>query len=344
MIHVGILKGIAILLIVAFHICGQIYHSEPKWFRLLSYQGVPVFFLLSGIGLTYSVLSKNFGDKKINHWGKWYLKRSIRILPLYWLILFITFSLYFIDLNIIRIAVSQQSEKALLDFVVHFFLINIYFEETYFSINVAWWFLATIVHFYLLFPFIFSVYKHKINRIPSVVLVIVFYYLNKNYHFINNQIALSFMYFFLGIILSFINTTKFYNYIKKYSLVLVLSLFFLSIFFLCSLRGNISNYFPKYTYELFSLSFTSFLYVSSHLLVYIQPLRKVNYFLESIGSYSYALFLVHWGFIYPIINYFDTTQVGIMVYLVFVLSLSKLLTIIDKKTTSLLMIKTKLSV
>ena len=65
--HVNALKGLSILLIVAFHICGQIFQGEPRLFRTLSYFGVNIFFLLSGVGLTYSFLSKTLENPKTNN-------------------------------------------------------------------------------------------------------------------------------------------------------------------------------------------------------------------------------------------------------------------------------------
>ena len=42
--YLNIAKGIAITLIVLFHIIGQVLGGDPKWLRMISYQGVHVFF------------------------------------------------------------------------------------------------------------------------------------------------------------------------------------------------------------------------------------------------------------------------------------------------------------
>lgn len=297
MTHVNALKGLSILFIVAFHICGQIFYSEPKWFRPLSYQGVNVFFLLSGVGLTYSILSKKLENQKITKWIYWYIKRGIRILPLYWLILLITFLIYIFDLNIIRIAANKQSGSAIFDFVTHFFLIHIYYKKTYFSINVAWWFLATIVHFYLLFPLIINIYKHKLLQFPLIGIVAIIFWLNKQQNFIPNQIAISFIFFFLGIVLTFFDIEHVNKFITSHSYILSLTLLSLSIFTFCSLNGYITKIFKTYTYELFAFFLTSLLYIIS--IVYVNMSAK-SLLLKPSLTYLNSVVHIHIQYFYYI--------------------------------------------
>ncbi|NEQ28376.1 MAG: acyltransferase family protein, partial [Microcoleus sp. SIO2G3] len=65
-------KGLAIVWIV-------LIHWRPEWF---GWQGVHVFIVLSGFGLTYSSLKR---DSDIS-WKKWYVKRFRKVLPPYWMV------------------------------------------------------------------------------------------------------------------------------------------------------------------------------------------------------------------------------------------------------------------
>ena len=60
-------KGLAIAWVFLFH-------YEPGWF---GWQGVHVFIVLSGFGLTYSCLKKSDNIS----WKQWYLSRFEKILP-----------------------------------------------------------------------------------------------------------------------------------------------------------------------------------------------------------------------------------------------------------------------
>ena len=74
------IRGIAILLVM-------IGHSWPR-LSLLAVSGVSLFFVLSGFLIT-RILVNNVG--KPNYFRRFYTRRALRIWPLYYLILGITF-------------------------------------------------------------------------------------------------------------------------------------------------------------------------------------------------------------------------------------------------------------
>ena len=345
------MKGFSITLIIAHHICGQLFHENPKWFSILSYQGVNAFFLLSGIGLTYSLLSKNEAKQNIHDWVNWYLKRSIRILPSYWIVLLTTFFLFLIGCHLLSIRVSKNFNLALFDFAAHFFLINIYFKATFYSINVAWWFLATIAHFYLFFPLLFNLCKNKKTRFSLVIFILLLEQFNRKFHFINGQISLSFVFFSTGIFLAFYLQDITEKFIKQYPFLLFVAFFCLSSALLCSLTDLIPNILGTYDFLLFSLFFVSFLYVVSFLGVDFLESRSssvtsgwglngrliaktIRFVFEILGKNSYALFLIHWGFIHPVFVRFSNFFVGLFVFSAIILFSSIILTSLDNTITS----------
>src|SRR5262249_2812065 len=77
-------KGVAILAVV-------LYHIFKLWF---GWQGVHVFIVLSGFGLTRSLLSK---PSPVN-WGEWFRRRAFRILPPYLMAVGGGFALFLVSL------------------------------------------------------------------------------------------------------------------------------------------------------------------------------------------------------------------------------------------------------
>ena len=87
------LRGLAILLVLSFHyINNNLLHSTGKLGRLLAkltsfgWVGVDLFFVLSGF-LISSILFRNKESKK--YFSTFYLRRIIRIIPNYYLLIFI---------------------------------------------------------------------------------------------------------------------------------------------------------------------------------------------------------------------------------------------------------------
>lgn len=87
------LRGIAILLVISFHyLNNQLTHSVNKWGILLGkvtsfgWVGVDLFFVLSGF-LIGSILIRNKGSN--TYFSSFYLRRLVRIIPNYYLLLVI---------------------------------------------------------------------------------------------------------------------------------------------------------------------------------------------------------------------------------------------------------------
>lgn len=104
-------KGIAIVWIF-------IVHYKGGWF---GWQGVHIFIVLSGFGLTYSCLTR---DEKTQ--GKaWYLRRFRRVLPVYWLV--VLCSLPF--LIVFQIVLGSEIWSALIRTFLDFLLLRNFFEQ-----------------------------------------------------------------------------------------------------------------------------------------------------------------------------------------------------------------------
>ena len=77
------LMGMAILWIALFH--SEIDVGPLKMIKEAGYGGVDIFFFLSGLGLAYGWIHKR------QRLGHFYKRRFLRIIPTYWMIVFVYF-------------------------------------------------------------------------------------------------------------------------------------------------------------------------------------------------------------------------------------------------------------
>lgn len=137
-------KGLAIAWIFFFHF-------QPSWF---GWQGVHVFIVLSGFGLTYSCRKKN---EKIL-WKKWYLKRFERILPTYWLVSLSGFLIMVCVYILKRQDVAANVFKSVISIFLGLFLLQNFSYQTIFypPTSDPLWFVPLIVGCYLVFPWLYN--------------------------------------------------------------------------------------------------------------------------------------------------------------------------------------------
>ncbi len=88
---IQVMRGIACLLVLAFHVALQLdtYYgiSWPKVLFAQGYAGVDLFFVISGFVIAYSSQSL---IGRPTFFGRYWLKRLVRIYPLYWLVLILS--------------------------------------------------------------------------------------------------------------------------------------------------------------------------------------------------------------------------------------------------------------
>ncbi len=105
-------------------------------------QGVGVFVLFSGFGLTYSLVKRGTGEPA---WGKWYRRRFVRLFPIYWLAHFLLLVLPFQvhDPVDYRFLLSLLGDRiAPIDTVFYYFV-------------PSWWFVGLLLQLYIVFPLLY---------------------------------------------------------------------------------------------------------------------------------------------------------------------------------------------
>ena len=147
------LRGFAILLVFIFHYGGGSSSPNPLLHfvglvRVGLWIGVPLFFVLSGYLIT-GILWVSFSDP--NWWRNFYIRRSLRIFPLYYL------SLAIIGITALAFGDVRQ-------FFRHIWPFTLYLQNLPFAFTMAdlgspargdiYWSLAVEEHFYLVWPFL----------------------------------------------------------------------------------------------------------------------------------------------------------------------------------------------
>ncbi|MBI5766612.1 MAG: acyltransferase [Verrucomicrobia bacterium] len=128
---IDVAKGVAILAIVYFHLCGEV--GAPYAFGTQA--GVDTFLILSGFGLTVSPMSGGFRE--------FFARRLFRLLPAYWLVLVAV-----VLLNLI----AFHSRISWPDVGLHLVCAHLLGgEHPAFALVTAWWFMGLIVPLYVVY-------------------------------------------------------------------------------------------------------------------------------------------------------------------------------------------------
>lgn len=266
------LKGIAILTVVGGHFSGRFMPYEIPFF---GNHFIAFFFILSGVGLYFSLGTRNANDTSL---FAFYVKRFIRIYPLYW----VNFSLDML---------FDPAQSISFDTIYDFFLIH-------FTAPPRLWFLHALIPCYVFAPAIYSVVKrYDLRSIP--IFVALFIGINFVLHLFSAPNVRCWTYrdiYFSQYLLFCIGMTfpvifKRIGAIDSYLLrISVFVVMLLSFIFtndhvnLETIPGNNSLLF-RYLFVLSTLLF-SYLFINS--LAIRLPLKRT---LCLIGSYTYSIYL-----------------------------------------------------
>lgn len=236
--------------------------------------GVELFIILSGYLAFLSLNKKNSGGGIIDY----YKKRSIRLLPLYFIII-----LYYL-LTELFIWKSIPTDELKLNWFRYIFLLNGFVgSETYFWGNLGiTWTIPLFAFFYLIAPFLNKIIK---NVWQTLILFAIAYLLgaisirylqigaNRTLSWFNNFIYLK--YFCLGIIIYFIEKGN-YN-IQGIALFAIVCI-------------------PFAVFELVEMQYAiifCIIFIASNMLDFSKMPKKVSKIINLLDEYSYTLYLGH---------------------------------------------------
>jgi len=162
------LRGFAALWVVLYHM-SEGHHIPiistviPAWLVSILFDaghlGVPIFFVLSGFVMAYTVKQTPFSGKNAN---KFLLRRFIRLSPPYYFAIAVALALNLVKAKALGVAALPIS---LNDVIAHMTYLQLLFSST--EINAVFWTLSIEVQFYFAFAFLIFISDSIYARIQS---------------------------------------------------------------------------------------------------------------------------------------------------------------------------------
>ena len=286
------LRGLAALCVALFH-----YPSTSFLFFRNGYQGVYFFFILSGF-----VISLNYSNKiiTVKDLINFQIKRFYRLYPLHFftlfLVLFVQITKYFvIYYSSLDHGTNHYSDwYSFKNFVANLFLIQSIFNNFYiFSWNASSWSISAEFYTYILFGFLFLIFK-KYKFLPIAIFAYIIYNINyfSSAKIFNDQFFICIYDFSLGYFCYCLYKRSHFK-LNNFS-----SIFFLTLLLVVILYYE--NIFYQHKEIFFSLII---LYT-----VLLKDTTKVYRFLNSkflvfLGTISYSFYLIHELVIYLFIQF-----------------------------------------
>ena len=150
------LRGLAVLLVLWYHVWEISWLSPPDWLAFLpatGFTGVTLFFFLSGFVIAYPFIRAGQLGRPEPSWGHFAWRRFIKIVPSYVLSIAVAYALGY--------AQRQPNAALLPDLATHLLFIHTWFPDRYGSINGVLWTLAVEVEFYCVFPLIWWAFRRQ---------------------------------------------------------------------------------------------------------------------------------------------------------------------------------------
>ena len=256
---IQLLRFISAFLIITIHLG---YH--------FGHIGVDIFFVISGFIITYVSQGNSH---------KFFIKRLIRIIPVYWLVTFFFFITLFLFPNLFDL-----SEPNLVYFIKSIFFIPFNNINTgHYPIVIYGWTLNYEIYFYFIFS-ISLLFSKKFFPIIFTFLFVILYLCNLNLsNFLSKTYSNIIIFeFYFGFILYYF-FRYFYNFLNIKFLYKLIIVFFLISISMLLILSKIEN-------RLIVYGIPSTLIVFVFLLFYKVKLPRI---INLLGDSSYILYLIH---------------------------------------------------
>jgi peptidoglycan/LPS O-acetylase OafA/YrhL len=150
------LRGIAVLLVLWYHVWEISWLAPPAWLAFLpatGFVGVHLFFFLSGFVISYPFIRAAAFDTRALTWSEFAWRRFIKIVPSYVLSVAVAYAIGY--------AQAQPNAALLPDLVTHLLFVHTWFPSRYGTIDGVLWTLAVEVEFYCIFPLLWWCFKRQ---------------------------------------------------------------------------------------------------------------------------------------------------------------------------------------
>jgi len=325
-------RGIAILMIVIFHLFDSIHKVDPTMFHNIIFkmthfgsQGIHFFFFSSAFFL---YLKHNNISKYNNLFLSWLGKRLLKLYPTYIASIIVIVSLFYI---------FNFATVTPIDILINLLPIIRNFDDFYIhSINGNFWFLHTLIEFYLVFPLLVKII-HKMSIIKFLLLsylVVLIYITSYSFYFSIDSSSLNpFTAFFINYLYDFSLGIALAIYLKENQKIDFKITYLIAVFFIFEAIGvylsQIGAFGRNINDIFFSLASIIFIFGSSHVLTSILSLIKTknNYITVIINFLTtkvYDIYLVHHPVIKIVlvqVSTYSPTTVVIAFFIIFPIAL-----------------------
>lgn len=298
------LRGVAILMVVIFHNFGFVNYFFFGWL------GVDLFFVLSGFLIT-EILLKTLG--KPGFLGNFYLRRILRIFPLYFTVLIICLLVLplFPHLNV-NLKYYTDHQWWFWLFVQNWLFILHQPEQNNFLLHL--WSIAVEEQFYIIWPFIILFVKKPKPLLAIVLGLLIGIMLARSLLWIYNIEGLKYfnLYIFtridgicIGCALALTKAIKF-NFVKNNTALLVSFFSLVNFIFFFLNRGHNFTYpyYPFIGYTTFAIIFAILVNEAASDNSGLAVKIFKNPILKFFGKVSYGFYLLHWPvylLVYPLL-------------------------------------------
>ncbi len=326
--HINFLRGLAAICVFCLHFC--ITYQKTPWENLPSilwtpaWTGVWIFFIISGYLIGKGFYSEKYKTENIRDFCKFYLKRIIRIFPLYFLIVLI--DMFFVNTNIY----FNGSETFARIFT--FRLRNPYAD----AMTGNLWFISTLVQMYLITPFVWKFIINPIKKLKQstpitasmLILLLITYLLLRLYwwnkvswdYFILPNISANIDLFFSGFLLN--HFTKDYQDNRLKQILRPVCTTILLVFIIVNTYFMSKLFIGNGTYNLFLKIICPTITLTILLpSIYAYNIEKENYKLKLksiinnpllifnyLGIISFCFYICHCQIMYNVQRIFNFTQ------------------------------------
>jgi len=320
------LRFIAFFTVFLQHGRGKWTENFPQftsiWHRLvvlilhLGGEGVSLFFVLSGFLITYLLIHEKNKSGRINILF-FYMRRALRIWPLYYLLALLNFTFYDWLCDYLGWKNTALSPLLVGLFLTNFDILNLTKAKAiYHTLINPSWSVAIEEQFYLVWPVLFSLVSQKLMRyvFPAIIVIAyVFRFVNRHdpvvtyFHTLSvcGDLAMGGMFAYL---IYYSNSFKaFIENIKKPVIVLAYICGLVWMFFVLGIKHNGA---VDFTFRLGNCLFFSFIILE-------QNFSKSSFYkfsnfklISRWGKYTYGLYLLHLPVIRLTTEFFDRVVPG----------------------------------
>ena len=305
------LRGVAIIAVI-------VYHNFPYGNSLFGWLGVDLFFVLSGFLITRILMKSIQQNPKIEVLKNFYIRRALRIFPLYYLFLFV-FLFLFPTLGILKNEVLEyQENKWWFIFYIQNWLFTNNLPQNSQFLN-HFWSLGVEEQYYILWPIIiFFVRKPKkliVLLTGFLILLFVFRCIVWNAHFSNFNYTTFYTFtrfdgIIVGSLIALIVQLK-KDFLLYHTATVVTGLALLNFLFYFLNRDRQLPYLAFIGYTTFASMFGILVYeLTTGNNILLKKILSVS-ILRFLGKISYGLYMFHFPVYYflkkVIFNFFDST-------------------------------------